>query len=157
MHQHHVGLRRGLDDGACRKRGGRAGGVDEARAAGRARRGRRPAATAARRRRRGRAAPARAARWRRSAASTTSVWRPCSAKPVHRRSSITPPNATCGFETTGTKRTRACANRRRRPVRPGRADAKSVTSRSIRRGSRRSGVQRAARRSGVARARVKTG
>src|SRR5258706_9803605 len=51
----------------------------------------------------------------RSPASTTRVCLPCSAKAVHRRSSKTPPKATCGFATTGTKRTRACAKRRRNP------------------------------------------
>src|ERR1019366_6769414 len=51
----------------------------------------------------------------RSAASTTSVvaWR--SANAVHSRSSMTPPNTMCGFETTGMKRTRVWANIWRRP------------------------------------------
>ena len=49
-----------------------------------------------------------AGRLARSAASTTRRAAPRSAKAVHRRSSITPPKATCGFETTGTKRARAC-------------------------------------------------
>lgn len=51
----------------------------------------------------------------RSEQSTTITWAPCSAKAVHSRSSITPPNAMCGFATTGTMRTRAWANIWRRP------------------------------------------
>ena len=76
---------------------------------------RRPAATAARRTGRGRPAPSRRPRRRARRHRRRATLAPRSANAVQSRSSSTPPKATCGFETTGTKRARAPANIRRRP------------------------------------------
>src|SRR5450755_1492852 len=93
----------------------------------------------------------------RSAASTTSVVASRSAKAVQSRSSRTPPKPMCGFETTGMKRTRACANIWRRPwawslrgsvaeVMAGRGSKEAATLRWRSCSERRSGGRRAVRR-----------
>ena len=82
---------------------------------GRARRGRRRATTAARRTPRGRPSPSRR-RSPRAPRLDDEARAPRSAKAVLRRSSSTPPQATCGLETTGMKRALAPANIRRRPA-----------------------------------------